>query len=1051
MKKLITYFIKYPITGNVLMVLILVFGVMGMASLRKTFFPENESTLIMVDAVYPGASPSEIEKTVILKIEENIDGITGIEQVTSTSSENVGKVIIEVDSKFEIQIVLQDVKNAIDRINSFPSSLEPPSVYIKENVSFAISYSLSGDVPLHVLKDEAEMVESDLKLLEGISKVTVAGYPEEEIEIAFRQDDLKKYNLSFDRVNAAIARENIDLTGGKIKTNNEELRIRGNNKVYQAEELAEIIVANQGGRLIRLKDVATVEQKWVDAPDRKYFNESPAVVIKVDNTIHEDIGLIVEEVTEYMEVFNQEHDVLKADLIRDGSKVVEERIELLGNNGLIGFILVFVFLSMFLHPSLAGWVAAAIPISFAGMFILASFYGISLNVISLFGMIIVIGILVDDGIVIAENIYQHHERGKDPIQAAYDGTMEVLPAVFSAVMTTVVAFSLFFMLDGRMGDFFPEMGFVVIATLIFSLIEGAFILPAHIAHSKALSGKKTNKVSQTIIDYSTKFLDWNRKKIYQPMLRYTMKNPFHIVLITVGLMVITISGIQSGLIKVTVFPSIEGDNLNVTLRMQPGTSEKVTKKWIDYIEENIEAVNEEISTEFQNGDEVIVGIEKTTGPAIESASMNLILMPIEQRNVTSAEMTKRIKERVGEIPGADFLSYEAKTPFGKAVSIALFSKDAIELEQATERLQQGMDLTGKLKNIENSNKKGTKEIHVELKDKAFALGFTSFEIMNEIRKGYFGLEVQRLQKGMDEVRVWLRYREDERTSISQLENEVIRLHGGEYRLTDLVDLEVKRGIVSIEHLDGKRSLKVSADLLNPHIDSPVAVIGSLEKGVLVDIQRDFPSVKYSLEGQIKEQSKTGASAKIVGPIVLILMLTIIVYTFRSFLQTAAVVLMLPFGLIGVGWGHFIHDAQMSMFSYFGMIALIGIMVNDALVFITTFNQNLKKGLTFKDAIWETGNSRFRPIVLTSLTTIAGLAPLIAETSFQAQFLIPMAIAIAYGLAIVTLLTLVYLPALLILFNKFRKVKEWLITGKVLNEEDREPAVKEIEFENIDIN
>ena len=293
MKKLITYFIKYPITGNVLMVLILVFGVMGMASLRKTFFPENESTLIMVDAVYPGASPSEIEKTVILKIEENIDGITGIEQVTSTSSENVGKVIIEVDSKFEIQIVLQDVKNAIDRINSFPSSLEPPSVYIKENVSFAISYSLSGDVPLHVLKDEAEMVESDLKLLDGISKVTVAGYPEEEIEIAFRQDDLKKYNLSFDRVNAAIARENIDLTGGKIKTNNEELRIRGNNKVYQAEELAEIIVANQGGRLIRLKDVATVEQKWVDAPDRKYFNESPAVVIKVDNTIHEDIGLIV--------------------------------------------------------------------------------------------------------------------------------------------------------------------------------------------------------------------------------------------------------------------------------------------------------------------------------------------------------------------------------------------------------------------------------------------------------------------------------------------------------------------------------------------------------------------------------------------------------------------------------------------------------------------------------------------------------------------------------------------------------------------------------------
>lgn len=1062
MRRLITYFIKYPINGNVLMVLILLFGFMGMFSLRKTFFPETESNIILIQAVYPGASPEEVEKMIVLKIEEGIDGITGIEEVTSNSSENLGMVTVETDKDFDTQILLQDIKNAVDRINSFPDAMEPPSIYIRESMSFGISFALSGDVELKTLKNEAQKIEADLKAMDGISKVEIAGYPDEEIEISFKENELKKYNLSFDQVSIAIRSENVDVTGGKIKTSTQDLQIRGRNKHYSVNEIKEIIISNSDNRLIKLKDVATVEQKWSDVPNRKFYNNQTGVVITVNNTIHEDVGAIATMVKAYIKDYNAQNEIIQASMIRDGSKTVNERIDLLTNNGLIGFVLVLVFLSMFLHPSLAGWVAAAIPISFAGMFILASFYGITLNVISLFGMIIVIGILVDDGIVIAENIYQHYEKGKEPVQAAVDGTMEVLPAVFSAIMTTVVAFSLFFLMDGRMGDFFPQMGFVVIGTLIFSLIEGAFILPAHVAHSNAVHPPKTykffllrwiNQFFTWIREVFSKFLLWVRVKTYEPMLKFAMKYPLHVVLITVCLMIITIAGMSSGLIKATVFPDIEGENVNVTLKLQPGTSEKVTAKWLDYIESKVVALNEELSAQVSDSAKVFVGIEKTIGPGTENGALNIILMANEERTKYGfkiKEITKLMNERVGEIPGAEALSYTVQGPFGRAISIALYSDDNTELEEATELMKQEMEKLGTLMNIESSNKKGMQEVQITLKDKAHMLGFTTFEILNEVRKGFFGVEAQRLQQGTDEVKVWLRYDESDRSSIADLENMRVRLRGTSYLLSDLVDLEVERGIVSIEHLNGKRMVKINADLINPAVDNPQVELGRLEDGAVQQILQDFPSIKYTVEGQIKEQAKTGRSMKYAGPIVLILMLTIIVLTFRSFLQTFAVLTMIPFGMIGVGWGHFLHGHQMSMFSYFGMIALIGIMVNDSLVFISAFNLKLKSGSSFKLALWDAGISRFRPIVLTSLTTIAGLAPLIAETSFQAQFLIPMAIAIAYGLVVATLLTLVFLPSVLVIINKIRFAKEWVLTGKSTLPRDREPAVKELEFENLEI-
>ena len=1061
MRKFIKYFVKYPVSANVIMLLIIIFGCMGLFNLRKTFFPERSAKIITIDAIFPGASPQEIEQMVTLKIEDSIEGITGVKRITSKSLENTSNIIIEIENNANNQVVVQDIKNAVDRINSFPEDMESPSISLMEDLNPAISFAISGQVPLKQLKKYAEEIEDDLKAMNGISKLRISGYPVEEIEISVKENDLKKYNLSFQDIHKAISSENMDITGGTIKSKDENFKIRSNNKKYSAEEISEIIIKKINNRIIKIKDVAIVKRIWQDISNRKYYNKTSSVVINVFNTNNEDISIVAGKTRKYLENFNKLNNKITANIIQDNSIIIEQRIALLTKNGVIGFALVLLILTFFLHPSLAGWVAVAIPISFAGMFILASFYGITLNVISLFGMIIVIGILVDDGIIIAENIYQRYEKGENRINAAINGTLEVLPAVFSAILTTIVAFSLFFMLDGILGDFFPEMGFVVIGTLIFSLIEGVLILPTHIAHSKALKGIQPSNKLKKVIDKTTEVLNIIKTKYYAPILKFTLKNPLTIILIFICSLIITISAMGTGLIKSTVFPNIEGESIIVNLKFESGSSEEKTEKWINFIENKIIEKNNEISAKFNGGVSLVRAIEKTIGnnqaadqwtmaspQSSEKGYLNVLLIPSEERTIGTSEITNYLRDYVGEIPGAESLSFDIESPFGKAISIALYSENNDELLSAIKLVKNYMMNLNLMKNISSSDEKGLKEIKLKLKNKAYQMNLSTGIILNKIRNGFYGFESQRLQIGTDEVKVWIRYNEKDRNSIFDLENMIIKVKDKNFLVGDLVDIKIERDLLSINHLNGKRSVQIDADLLNPKIDNPIIITDNIEEFINTNIKTIYPSIKHSIEGQIRSQTETGNSLKFSGPIILILMLTIILFTFRSILQTIAVFILIPFGFIGVGWGHFIHDFQLSMFSYFGMIALIGILVNDSLVFISKFNKNLKEGLKLEDAIIATGMSRFRPIILTSITTIAGLAPLIFEKELQAQFLIPMAIAIAYGLILATLLTLVFLPAFLKIVNKIRYTKEWIFTGKKLNSEEREPAIKELEYENL---
>lgn len=1038
MRSIVTYFIKYPITGNLLMVLILLFGWFGLKSIRSTFFPETESKNISIQVVYPGSSPEEIEEGIVAKIEDNLKGLTGIERISSVSTENSGSVSVEVATGYKTDKILQDVKNAVDRISSFPSGMEPAVIYKRENLNLAISFALSGNVNLRTLKEFGRIAENEIRSIDGISKVSLSGFPDEEIEISFRETDLRAYQLTFAQAASAVRKANLEITGGKVKGKEEELLIRARAKRYYGKDLKNIVVKNTAdGKMVRLSDVATIKDQWAaNDPSRSFLNKKPSIIVTVQNTINEDIFHVTEKVHEYLEKYNEEHEVVKATIIRDGSDYLRQRIDLLVNNGLVGAVLVVIFLALFLHYRLALWVAISIPICFMGMFILGSFLGMSINVISLFGMILVIGILVDDGIVIAESIYQEYEKGKDSTQAAIDGTMNVLPAVFSAILTTVVAFSLFYFIEGRLGDIFSNMAFVVICTLIFSLVEGALILPAHVSHSKALKSKEPTKVEQ----FTTQLMNWLRSTLYAPVLRFCLQNKFFTIVAFVAMFMITMGAFKGGIIRTTFFPFVERDDFSVSITMPAGTREDITGKWIKHIEKAAWEVNKELRA--KHGKDLIIKTELNLGPTTYEARLNVTLLGGESRSVPSFQISNAIRKKAGAIPLAEKVAYNISSPFGRAVSVALLGLNKHELDAATKELKAEMAKMKVLKDVVDSDQKGLREINIELKDKASQLGLRVQDILNQVRQGFFGSEVQRLQRGVDEVKVWVRYAEQDRSTIDNLENMRIRLAGGqEFFLKDLATFSIKRGVIAINHLDNKKEIKIEADLSNPN-NSVTAVIAKVRNEILPPILNKYKSVSVSYEGQSRSSAKTGQSVAKAGPPILIIMVALIMLTFRSVSQTLAVVLLIPFGFVGVAWGHVFHGMAISILSMLGIIALIGVMVNDALVFVSAVNSLLKEGKSYTDAVYEAGISRFRPILLTSLTTIAGLAPLMLEKSMQAQFLIPMAISLAYGLAIATAITLILLPVLLVIFNRFNVWVLWFWEGEKPTAEMVEPAVRE---------
>lgn len=1046
MRNIIVHFIKYPIAGWVLIIGFFALGVMGAYSLKSSFFPLNESRNINISINYPGASPAEMEEGIVLKIEDNLKGLVGVDRFTSTSSENTANIQVEVIKGYDVSTVLDDIKNAVNKVPSFPVGMEPPIISKEIFRTEAVSFVLSGeDVSLRTLKEMGRGIEADIRATDGISQIEMSGFPDEEIEIAVNEDQLRTYNLSFQEISNAVADNNILSSGGSIKTQQEEFLIRVKNRSYYGRELDFVVVkAFENGNVVYLKDVAVVSDKWSESPNRSYYNAAPSINFQVNTTNSEDLISVAEKTLAYIAQFNEAHDNVQLDVTRDASRTIIERTELLTKNALQGMALVLFFLALFLKPRLAFWVAFGLPISFLGMFMFAGYFDVTINVLSLFGMIIVIGILVDDGIVIAENIYHHYELGKSQIQAAIDGTLEVLPAIVSAILTTIVAFSTFFFLDGRIGEFFGEVAIIVLLTLSVSLIEALIILPSHVAHSKALTKKQK---TYSFNKWADNFMSFMRDKLYGPYLVFFMRNRLLGFAIPITILILTFGSIGGGIIKFTFFPQIASDRVVVTLKMPQGTNEMITDSIISVIEEKAWLLNDKLAEEYGLEDP-IQNVIKKIGPGTSLASLNINLLPGESRNFPSFIVSTELSDMVGEIDAAEAVEFGSGSNFGgKPVSVALMSSNTEELKAAKDFLKSEFRKNPLLKDVTDNDPEGIKEVNIVLKEKAHAMGFTLNSVISQIRSGFFGYQVQRFQRGQDEIKVWVRYDINERNSLQQLDDmRLISNIGERAPLREVADYSIERGEISINHLDGKREIRVDSDLKDPST-SATDMMAEIKSDLLPIMKERYPSVNAIFEGQNREAEKTSGSAAAVLPIILFLIFVIIAFTFRSIDQPIALILMVPFSLIGVAWGHWIHGFPINVLSFLGIIALIGIIVNDGLVLISKFNVYLKRGMTYDDAIIAAGKSRFRAIFLTSITTIAGLSPLIFETSRQAQFLIPMAISIAYGIGLATVLTLVMLPLMLKLSNDIKRIWIWYTTGKKPSAEEVEGAVIELKSED----
>ena len=1063
MRKLIAYFIRYHVAVNIFIFAFVIFGLLGYKSLKSSFFPLVDSKIINISITYPGASPQEIEEGIVLQIEDNLKGLRGIDRVTSTSRENSGTITVEIEKGENIDFMLLEVKNAVDRVPSFPTGMEPLVVAKREEVRETISFALSGkNIPLATLKQIGRQVENDLRAIDGISQVEVSGYPEEEIEIAVNEINLLAYNLTFADVSSAVSTSNILVTGGNIKTDAEEYLIRANNRSYYGDELSNLIIrATPDGKTVRLKDVAIVRDRFAETPNATFFNQDLSINISVTSTNNEDLVASAKKVKEYIEQYNQKYDNISLNVVRDLSITLEQRTELLLWNALAGIILVLVFLSLFLNVRLAFWVAFGLPISFLGMFIFAGQFDVTINVLSLFGMIIVIGILVDDGIVIAENIYQHYEKGKTPIQAAIDGTMEVIPPVVSAIITTLLAFSLFLFLDSRIGEFFSEVSVIVILTLVISLVEALIILPAHLAHSKALRKQKIGDNPSKMKQFFSKMRGINalgdrimsflRDKIYTPVLNFVLQFKILSLGIFIALLFLTFGSVGGGIIGVTLFPSIASDRVSIELDMPNGTNEKITDSIISMIEEKSFIVNKEFTEKYLKGtDKELFENTILTLNSSSSAQLVINMLPGEERpdEIKSSLVANRLRELVGPVIGTERLIFGSGGNFGGSpVSVALLGNNIAELKAAKVELKEILNQNPLLKDVEDNDPAGIKEIRIELKESAYLLGLDLRTVMTQVRSGFFGTQAQRFQRGQDEIRVWVRYDRSNRSSINDLDDmRIVTPSGSRVALKDIAVYSIERGDVAINHLEGQREIRISADLKDPS-SSATDILDDLKSNAIKELQSKYPTITASYEGQDREKEKLLSSLAAAGIPILFLIYVTIAFTFRSYSQPILLILLVPFSLTAVAWGHWIFDFSVNVLSLLGIIALIGIMVNDGLVLIGKFNSNLKEGMKFEMALSEAGKSRFRAIFLTSLTTIAGLAPLLLEKSRQAQFLKPMAISISFGIAYATILTLLVLPLFLSFSNDIKKNIKWLRTNREVTREEVERAIKEQHEEN----
>ncbi len=1028
----IAYMANNGVASNLLMVFLLAAGLLSLGRLVQEVFPEINLDTISISVVYPGATPEEVEESVVQKIEEAIKAVEGIREITASASEGVGTVSAELKLGSDIARVLDEIKAEVDQIQTFPDEAEEPNIRELTNRQSVIKIALYGDVSERALKELAYRFEDEIAALPVVSYVETSGIRAYEVSIEVSRDALQSYGLSLPQIADVVRRSSLDMPAGKIETSQSEVRIRTIGQAYTQRDFEDLVVISRtDGTTIRLGDVATVRDGFEDNDLISRYNGKPAAFVEVFRTSDERVLDITEAVYTFLDErlgpalpAGVEYAVWDDDAI-----IFKDRLGLLLKNGFIGLFLVMIALTLFLNIRLAFWTAVGIGISFIATLAVMYVFGVSVNMLTLFGFILAIGIVVDDAIVVGENIYAEREQGASPLEAATRGAKRIAQPVVFAVLTTIAAFSPLLFIPGTLGKILKGIPFVVISVLIFSLIESLFILPHHLSHlppphkpARSRFGKFFERL-QTSVDAAL------QRFIAGPLnrgLELSTGFPGIVLAAALGLIILSVSLVPAGLLRIQFFPSVEGDIVTASLELPTGATVVRTETIAKRLEDAGRRAGDRIDDDRpDDAPPVIVAVYSTIGQQVTGggprggstqtssnlAAIQFKLLPAEDRDVSSKEFERIWREEMGPVAGVRSLTFaSALFGAGDAVSAELSHPDPEVLTVATERLAGDLAQFDGVFDITSDQDQAMEEIQLRLKPSARTFGVTLQDVASQVRAAFFGDQALRVQRGREDMRVYVRLPEDERNAVSDVERYRIRVPGGEVPLRQVADASFGEAPSVIRRKDGRRVVTVTADV-NPAVVTGQEVSTELTDRILPALQADYPQLLYTFGGEQEQQAESFGALGRGFILVLFVMYALLAIPFRSYIQPIIIMAAIPFGIIGAIVGHLVLGLSLGLLSIFGIIGLSGVVVNDSLVMLDFINEKALEGMHMRDAIIAGAKARFRPILLTSLTTFLGVFPLVLERSLQAQFLIPMAASLAFGIVFATAILMLLVPAL----------------------------------------
>lgn len=1018
---MIEWFARNPVAANLLMITIIVVGVFSASrSIPLEVFPSFDIESVTVQTNYRGATPQSIEDGVTKRIEESIYTIEGIKEINSRSSESISVVVAQVDEGYDKREILNDVKLRVDALSTLPSGAEKPIVSLSSFNPGVMQVAVIGEVDPKALRKAADRVLKDLLAKPNITLVEFIGVTDYEISVELKPSTLDDFNLSLQQVATAIRRGSVDISAGNVKTRDGDVLVRADGQAYSQQEFARIpVITKLGADPVLLGDIATINDGFEEQPLMTRFNGKPAIMLDVSRTGKQSSISISNTVKQYIEQQNaRSTNGVTLEYWDDDSRVLRARLNTLLSSGLYGGLLVLLVLSLFLRPAIAFWVFLGVPVSFMGAFIFMPFIGGTFNMISLFAFITVLGIVVDDAIVTGENIYRKMRDGMEPIQASIIGTKEIAIPVTFGILTTVVAFIPMTDLGAnRTGYLAAQIPMVVIPVLLFSLIESKLVLPSHLSHVKPRDEAATNGWLAKLQMKVSRDLEESVDKYYSPFLARCLDNKAITLISLVSIAAIVVTFASTGHLKFTFFPRVESEEIKFSLVMPDTTGFETTQKNVDLISSKVLELQEKYR-DPETGISVIRHTFSTAGsngntikPSVGQVQAELIGPEKRHIDIRATEVAREVRQLVGDIPGAEQLSIEAELARGgDPINVELTGgRDPNKTKIVAEQLRKQLQVYPEVFDIRDNFSGGKEELNIALNERAHALGLDLADIADQVRGSIFGLEAQRIQRGRDEVRVMVRLPEKDRSSLDDLNNLSIRVgaQNDAIPLSDLADISPVRSPTTLYRIDRKGTVTVAAD-----VDKERANVSNILAELRVYLEEQVrldPSLKYEFKGEAKERSENNAGFESGAILVLIAIYALLAIPFKSYAQPLIVMSVIPFSFVGALLGHIITGYDISILSVVGMMALLGVVVNDSLVLVDYINKQREKGMEVFDAVIASGSARFRPVLLTSITTFAGLTPLLLDSSTQSEFLKQMAISLGFGILFATVITLIMVP------------------------------------------